>query len=197
MSLSKQLQDKAQEILNSSPEAIAIAMLKQAGLSDEEARTQVAQQLMEKAAMSSLVSNGIDYDEALKLVKVANIKIAELNTFKAEKTSEEVLAEDLIKLAEQVAVLEEKAAMVDGLQEKVAELQDIVDSTPEVVEVPEPITKMAQTGEFTNEDLQALMQLPTHTLNKIASSQEEPWKMGKSAQTRTDNLDPFAAWLLS
>lgn len=196
MNLSTQLKNKAQEILNSSPELVAISMLKQAGLSDEQARLEVAQHEMEKQATSALVAGGIDYDEAVKLVKVANVKVSELESFKAEKSAEEILAEDLMKFASQVEALEAKAAEVEQLHTKVAELQELLDSTPEVVDIPEPITKLAKSGDFTNEDLEALLKLPSETLIKVANVNEEPWRMGKAASTGSSNLDPLTAFIL-
>ncbi len=196
MNLSTQLKNKAQEILNSSPELVAISMLKQAGLTEEQARLEVAQHEMEKQATSALVAGGIDYDEAVKLVKVANVKVAELDTFKVEKSDEEVLAEELFKFASEVEALEKAASEVQELRTKVAELEEILESTPEIVDVPEPITKLAKSGDFTNEDLEALMKLPSDTLTKIASTAEEPWRMGKAASTGGSNLDPLTAWLI-
>jgi len=72
-----------------------------------------------------------------------------------------------------------------------------LDSVVVTERVPDSITKFAESGAFTNEDLQAMMKLPTDTLTKIASSQEKPWSMGKSAGQSVDSLDPIAQFCLS
>lgn len=206
MKLSESLKKQAQKLQASSTEGVAIQMLKQAGFSEEDAKIHVAQELMEKEAVNSLVDAGIDYNQALSLVKVANIKIKDLKEFDLrEKTFEETMAETLLKTASEVETLEDKIAELDDiigktleLQEKVAELQSALDSQPEVTDLPEPITRFAKSGEFTNEDLQALMKLPSETLTKVAAVQEQPWKMGKAAGMSSEAaMDPLTAFLLS
>lgn len=197
MSLSKSLLKQAGVLRAQSPEYTAVQMLKQAGMDETTARTEVAQKLMEKEATSALVATGIDYDQALQLVKVAGVKIQDLTEFKPEASAEEDLAEFLCKSASEVEALEAKASQVDTLLEKVAELEQLLADTPVYQEVSEPVTKMAQSGNFTNEDLQALMSLPSETLSKVASVSEKPWSMGKSAGLSTESLDPLASWILS
>jgi predicted DNA-binding ArsR family transcriptional regulator len=199
MKLSQTLLKQAQELRNTSPEAVAVHMLKQAGLSEDQARTQVAQELMEKEATSSLVSQGVDYDTAIRLVKVADIKISDLTTFTPTKTSEELLAESLEKAAAQIEAMEAELEKVPGLLEKVANLEEQLELHPDEVKMPESLTKLAESGVFTNADLDAMMKLPSETLSKVAASQDTtPWSMGKSANMQSGKgLDPLAAWILS
>jgi hypothetical protein len=193
---------KAESILSQSMEYTAVQMLKQAGLDENQARIEVAQSLMEKEAASGLVSQGIDYDSALAMIKVAGIKISDLAEFKAQPTDEEVLANFLTKVASEVTELEKQAsqleqakAEIQELLEKVASLESALENAP--VEMPDQISKLAQSGDFTAADLQALMALPDSTLTKVASASEQPWKMGKSAGAARDSMDPFTAFILS
>ena len=70
--------DEATNIRESSPELVAVDLLKQAGVSEQDAKLAVAQDAMEKKAFSELTYQGIDADEALRLIKVANVNISEL-----------------------------------------------------------------------------------------------------------------------
>lgn len=198
MKLSELLTKQANELLNSSAEVVAVGLLKQAGLTEDEARTEVAQKLMEKEATARLTESGIDYDQALQLVKAAGIKVKDLASFKPEPTFEEVIASQFMKAASLAEQMEALLEQNEGLVEKVAELEGVIEHTPQVREVPDHITKLAQSGSFTNEDLEALMSLPSETLTKVASVQEQPWKMGKSAGASSEGAqDPLLAFILS
>ena len=197
MKLSTFLAEQANKLRQESMEYSAVEMLKSAGMKEDEARAEVVQALMEKEATSHLVEAGIDYDEALRMVKLAGIKVKDLDNFKAEPSFEEMLAATFEKAAGLAEELEVKANDVDKALEKVAELETILAEKPETVEVPEVITKFAQSGSFTNADLEALMKLPTETLTKVASHNDEPWKMGKSAAVSSKSLDPLTEFLIS
>lgn len=196
MKLSTLLQNKAESILANSPEYVAISMLKKAGMSDSQARVEVAQRVMEKEATDHLVATGIDYEAALNLVKVAGVKISDMKEFKIEPTQEEILWGELTKAASLAEELEKKAAQVDELLEKVAELETQLENT--VPELPEPITKLASSGKFTQEDLQSLMALPTETLTKVAAAGGEPWSLGgASGRMDVSTMDPILQFCLS
>lgn len=197
MKLSTTLMKQAQELRSQSPEYVAISMLKQAGMDDTDARTEVAQTLMEKEAANFLTASGIDYDAAMELVKAAGVKVKDLEAFTVEKSSEELLAETLEKAAGLAEALEERSDDVEVLLEKIAELEARLEETSTIERETEPMAKFAQSGAFTNEDLKAMRKLPTDTLTKIASSQEQPWRMGKSAgQNDIGSLDPLAQFCL-
>lgn len=197
MNLSQTLLNKADEIRQSSEEYVAVAMLKQAGFDETTARAEVAQALMEKEAASHISATGIDYDEALQMVKASGVKLAEMVAFKADQTSEETLADLLEKSASEVADLEKAAAQVPALLEKIAQLEAMLDEVAGAAPLPEPITKLAQDGTFTQDDLQALMSLPSTTLTKVANSQaSQPWRMGHGSQPATSG-DPLMDFLLS
>lgn len=197
MKLSTLLQNQAEQLRSQSSEFVAVDMLKKAGMDETKARLEVAQVQMEKEATSYLVSSGIDYDTALQMVKVADIKIKDLTEFKAEPSPEEVLAEVLVKAASLAEELEDKASEVDSLMEKIAELEARLEETPVVEKSPEALTKFAKSGTFTNEDLAAMQKLPTDTLTKLASIQDQPWTMGKGAKVDESTLDPLTQFLMS
>lgn len=185
MSLSQFLSQQASDLAATSPEFVAIEMLKQAGLSEKDARMQVAQYSLEKSAVEHLVASGIETEKALGLVKAAGVQVADLEAFEPEQSVEERISGILVKAAEQAKELEDQLA--DAL-EKLAQSG---------VETPEYIQKLASTGSFTNADLEALMKLPAETLTKVASAQEEPWSMGKGTGMNKSASDPFTEFLLS
>jgi len=197
MKISTQLIQLRDKIVADSPNVVAIEMLKKAGFSADQARTEVAQRAMEKEAANHLMATGIDYDAALSMVKVANVKIGDMKEFKPEPSAEELLVESLTKAASAVEDLEEVVDERDALLEKVAALEAQIAETESMAMPSEPITKLAKSGAFTNADLAALRSLPTDTLTKLASSTEEPWSMGKQAGLSVDSLDPIAQFCMS
>lgn len=197
MKLSTELIQLRDKIIADSPELVAIGMLKKAGFNDEQARTEIAQRAMEKEAANHLVATGIDYDTALAMVKVANVKIGSMKEFKPEPSAAELLVETLTKAASAVSALEEAEAERDSLLEKVASLEEKLEEVQLQTPPSEPITKLARSGAFTNEDLAALRALPTDTLTKLASNNDEPWSMGKQAGVAVETLDPIAQFCMS
>jgi len=197
MTLSETLKQEAAKLRNNCEEYVAVSMLKQAGMSETDARAAVAQEIMEKEAASHLSASGIDYDEALRMVKAAGVKINSMQNYKPEPSLEESLANLLEKAASEVAPLEKAAQEKEALLQRIAELEAQIDATPQVVDVPEPITKLAERGDFTNDDLSALLSLPSATLTKVASATTQaPWKMG-AGSTPASSGDPLTDWLLS
>ncbi|MNK09999.1 hypothetical protein D3C87_280090 [compost metagenome] len=187
------LREKAEELRLSSPEEVAIEHLKQAGFSDEDARYQVAQHIMEKEAASALTMRGVDAEEAVKMVKAAGINLRELTNFTAEK-EENPAVELLQKAAEYVETLEAQVETLQSSIEKQAgEIEVLKTPTPEL---PEQITKIASTGAFTNEDLEQLRRMTPETLTKVASAIEEPWGMGSGVGYARPKTDPLLDWLV-
>lgn len=197
MSLSEKLLKQAAAIRASSANLVAVDLLKQAGVSEDVARLEVAQSEMEKTAASTLSATGIDYDEALKLVKNAGVKLSEMEAYKPAKSVEEELWESLTKMASEASALESEleavrtqalgySARVENL-EKVAERRE--DST-------DPVSRLAQSGEFTNADLEALLKLEPETLTKVASMADaQPWAMGRpTGRSIPDSVDPLEAF---
>lgn len=190
------LNNKASEIRASSPELIAMAMLKQAGMTEEDARVEVAQQAFEKEACTSLTTQGIDMEQAVNMVKAANISIKELQSFD--------LVSDEEKL---VNVLEKSASYIETLTGYIATLENDLNQANNLVkeaqsnepapEMPATLAKFAESGVFTHEDLEALQALPEDTLTKFASVAEEPWGLGKAAGVANEENDPLLAFILS
>lgn len=191
------LREQAAE-LRLTPESVAIEMLKEAGLSEEDARFEVAQTLMEKEALSALTSKGIDMEEAVKLVKAANINVRELSNIKLEPEVDP-MAELLEKAA---AYIEKLEAHIEAVEDHNAELLEEIEklatekSAPEP-KLPESLNKLASVGAFTNEDLAELQRINPETLTKVASAIEEPWELGTPAGVARPKTDPLLEFILS
>ena len=187
--------EEAADLRESTPELVAIGLLKEAGMSNLDARNAVAQDAMEKQAFFELTHNGIDAEEASKLVKAAGINVKDLPGMSTE-TDEERLAE----------ILEKAAAYIEQKDSRIAELERFIADIPEfekVAEViqPEPrveeaMTKIAKVGNLTFEDLEAIRAMPEDTLTKMANAMEEPWQMGHSVGTPHKKTDPLLDFLL-
>lgn len=106
------LLERAAELRQSTPEVIALAMLKQAGMSDEDARYAVAQDSMEKVASMELTYQGIDAESAAQLVKAANIDVRTLSNV-ILVTEEESMAELLEKAAGYISL---QAEQIEALE---------------------------------------------------------------------------------
>lgn len=193
MKLSQYIQKQADKLANSSSELVAISLLKQAGVSEDVARLELAQQAFEKSAASSMQSRGVDYDEALKLVKTAGVKVQDLPGFTVQPSPVEAQVDLLQKTAQDVAALEDA---YDALLEKVAELEQAQEAAPEIAVRHELREKIAGTSAFTQADLDAMMSLPSDTLTKIAHSSDQPWRMGSPAGTDTSQMDPLTQFIL-
>lgn len=195
--LSEILKQHAEGIRLSTPEAVAVEHLKQAGYSDEEARYQVAQHVMEKEATSLLAQKGIDHEDAVKLVKAANINVAELASFKVEQI-ENPTVELLKQAAEYVDALELQVLGLQAQIEKQAtDYQQRIDRAENPVKLPDGFNKIASSAKFTKEDLEQLQTVSTETLEKVASIIEEPWTMGHGVGVARPKTDPFLEFLLN
>lgn len=179
--ISQALLSAASVIKQNSPELIAVDLLKQAGISEEDARAAITQELMEKCACDLLMDRGVDHDEAVKLVKAAGVNIKELPGINFDMEDETT-----------AALLEKAAALIESQEQELEQLR----SQPKV-EVSEPLSKIASSGGFTQEELEALLQLPSETLVKVANTVAEPWSLGKAAGVATGSVDPFYDFLVS
>lgn len=192
--LSTILKDHAESVRLSTPEAVAIEHLKQAGFTDSDARYQVAQHVMEKEAASVLAMKGIDPEDAVRLVKAANINVAELSSFVLD-TDEDPTVELLNKTAEYIDALE---AEIEGLKAEIEKqastFEAQLDRIEHPIQMPEQLTKIASAAKFTQEDLEQLNRVSPETLQKMASAMDEPWGMGNGvgyARPKTDALLEF------
>lgn len=195
--LSTILKEHAEAVRLSTPEAVAIEHLKQAGFSDTDARYQVAQHVMEKEATAALAMKGVDHEEAVKLVKAANINVAELSNF-ALDVSEHPTVELLKQAAEYVDALE---AQIEGLKleltKQASSYEDALAKAQEVpAELPEQITKLASAAQFTQEDLEELHRVSPQVLQKVASAMDEPWGMGNGVGFARPKTDPLLDFIL-
>lgn len=194
---------KQAEDLRITPETVAVQMLKEAGLSEDDARFEVAQAIMEKEAASALMSKGVDYDEAVKLVKAAGVNLRELQNITLD-VEENTIAETLEKAASYVEKLETHA---DGLEqenealradlEKMAEELDRARVNKAVPSMPSTITKLASVGAFTRADLEELEKMDSRVLDKVASAFDEPWGFGTPSGMAHTESDPIIDFILA
>lgn len=188
--LAQLLKDKAEQLRLTSETEVAVDMLKQAGLSDEQARLSVAQHVMEKEACSVLVQSGVDVEQAVAMVKAANVNVKDI----AVPTQEYNPAVELLKqAAEYIEMIEAKnAELQDQLEQEIEKIAK--DNT--VSELPEPIQKAAKLGVLTAEDLAELENVHASTLEKIANQIEQPWDMGHAVGHARPVTDPLLEFIL-
>lgn len=188
----------ASDLRVSTPELVAVDLLKQAGVEESEARFAVAQEMMEKEAFDTLTYGGIDVEKAASLVKAANINVRELEGFDVS-TQEESTADILEKIAAYVESLEaERVDLLEKIANAPVEVREVIKEVQ--VEAPtmsEPMAKFASSGVFTYEDLEALRNVPEDVLTKIASVSEEPWGLGHGEGMTKVASDPLLDFILS
>lgn len=196
----KQLLQKAASIRAGSAELVAVEMLKQAGMAEEDARYEVLQASMEKTAADQLTFKGVDAEEAVKMVKAANINVRDLANV-GLVTEEEELASSLEKAASEIETLQ---AQLDAAHGQISEMEKAAEATATAAQVkaskpalPEQFTKMASVGAFTFEDLAALEAMPQSVMEKVASAMDTPWEFGKAAGAAKDQGDPLLNFLMS
>lgn len=194
--VSQFLIEEAKGLRESSPELVAVELLKQAGIKEDDAKLAVAQDTFEKKACYELTYAGVDSEEAAKLVKAAKINVSELPdiTFESE---EERLASILEKAA---SFIEKQASYIEDLEKQAGQVRTIEVQVqveaPKEPELPRVITKMASVNALTFEDVEALRGLSQETLEKVASAMEEPWTMGKGIGIENPKTDPMLDFLL-
>lgn len=185
----------ASDLRVSTPELVAVDMLKQAGVDETEARFAVAQELMEKEAFDALTYRGIDVEKAASLVKAANINVKELSGFVVE-TPEENMADVLVKVAAYIESLEaENAELLEKSAQVVTEVKEVFIEV-EKPELSEPMAKFASSGALSFEDLEAMRSLPEDTLTKLANFSEEPWNLGAGSGMTRPKSDPLMDFIL-
>lgn len=202
------LRKKAEEFKATSPEAIAVGMLKQAGIDETEAKYLVAQDSMEKEAARVLMDRGVDVHEAVKLVKAAGINVRELATFDVASFGVEEVndSELLIKAASYIEALEtENAALATRTSKLSIEKQAAEERAAGLISEEQFVEKQAadkhlsrlnQSGAFTYEDLEQLKMVSPDVLQKVASITDSVPSMGAGSGMPRSSADPLLDFLL-
>lgn len=204
--ISQMLRDKAEEIRLSSPTEVAVGLLKQAGMEESDARIQLAQFEMEKAAAEVLTQAGVDIEKAASMVRASGVKLKDLISY--EQAAEEIhpSVELLKQAAAYIDALEsELGQKSEALQKSAADLQKSAADLSQLeqanalheIQLPEPIIKAASVGNFTYEDLEELQRMDQGTLHKIASAMETPWEMGSPVGVARQKTDPILDFVFS
>jgi hypothetical protein len=187
------LLDKAEEIRLSSPTEVAVGLMKEAGVKEEDARLQIAQHEFEKEACNQLVMSGIDIDTAVSMVKAAGQ--AGLNLKEMTSYTPEIEVDPTVELLQKVAsYVEALESELDTLKQDFEQKAEYDNAFSEVV-LPDSIIKAASTGAFTNEDLAALQKMDQEVITKVASVMEQPWEMGRATGMSRPQTDPFLEFL--
>jgi len=202
------LRKKAEEFKATSPETIAVGMLKQAGFDETEAKYLVAQETMEKEAARALVDKGVDVHEAAKLVKAAGINIREMTKFDVKSFAQEDGddSELLVKAAEYIEALEAETTLLSGRADKLAVEKTAAEqravtlmSEDKFVEKrasEKHIDRLNKSGAFTNEDLAELKLISPTVLQKVASITDSVPSMGSGSGIPTPKGDPLLDFLI-
>ena len=99
------------------------------------------------------------------------------------------LADTLEKVAEYIAELETEN---ESLEKSAAVIETpIVLLDKAKVELHQ---KLASIG-FTDEEIEAMEQMPDSVITKVASVSEQPWGLGQPSGMRKDKTDPFLDFL--
>lgn len=191
MNTTELLLKAAAHIRASSPELVAVGHLKAAGYSEDQAKGLIFQESMEKAAFVALSNKGFDPEEAAKLVKAANIDVKALAGVSLDSYEEEV-ASLLEKAAKDLAKLEGR---VQELSSSEAALQKQAGEHEQTIALPDSVSRLATSGAFTYDDLQALQSLNSDVLTKVAAAIDEPWGMGKAVGVARAVTDPLFDFL--
>jgi hypothetical protein len=195
-----QLKSYAQGLYKESPEAVAVGILvKQAGLSEQEATDLVLTSSIEKAACDALAAKGVDNEVAANLVKIANLDISKVKSmFTLERNP---------ALSEAADVLEKAASYVESLENQIQSMQaelietseelDRVSSLYKEAQVSDPLEKIASSGMFTQEELERARGIDADLLQKLASASASPWEMGgASGRADISDADPLTKFLM-
>lgn len=189
--LSQLLLEKAEEIRMSSATEVAVGLLKEAGIKEEDARYQIAQHELEKEACAQLTMSGVDIESATAMVKASGINVRELTNFQLEDD-----------VHPSVELLKQAALYIEGLESELTLLKEAAvqkEQANEIfseVELPPQIVKAASTGAFTNEDLEALKKMDNEVLEKFAAAMEPAWEMGQASGFSRPQTDPFLEFLV-
>ena len=178
------------------PEDIAVqTLVKQAGLSEPEARQLVARDQLEKSACAALAAKGVDHEQAARMVKAAKLDISDLVSTPTQKSNP--LAEILEKTAQHLDALEQRLAFLEDENDTLDQLQK--QASVDAMTLPGPIDNLRKEGAFTKEDLLQLQTMEPVLLNKIASaSTGQDWGMGSaSGKMDVSTTDSFTRFLLA
>lgn len=157
-----------------------IQLLNKAGELEKKAYVDFASNFT-KAGIVGLVQGGKSFEEATGLMKQAceaNVK--------------------LIGLTANIAAFEKAAEYIAELEAKVEELTkqaSEVKTSVEIIDEDSPLSKLASAG-FSKEEIEMMASLPENLIQKVASTNTQPWDMGGGVGTAREKTDPFLEFLL-
>jgi hypothetical protein len=133
------------------------------------------------STIAHLMQGGVDAEKAALLAKEACLK-----------------DDNLVKSVSKSVILEKVAQYIEALETENTKMAAKIETTPveQKAERPEHLKKLAALG-FTDEELDALENVPTDVMQKVASAASEPWEMGRGVGPAVDKTDPLLSWILS
>lgn len=149
-------------------------------------------QMIKSAAVSTLSSKGISTSDAEGLLN---------NLAERAYPNLEADLEKSAQLAHISSILEKAAQYVIELETKIsdkeAEIEGMQKAASNATKAPS-VEALGGTGAFTNEDLEALNQLDTSTLSKVAGlADQTPWNLGGPSDRISGGMDALTEFLTS
>ena len=155
-----------------------VALIKQNVELEKKAYSEFVKE-MTSAGIQAGVQAGLPFEKAASLVETAC------------KESEE-----LELRAINFQLLEKAAETIEALELKVAGLEKAAGVIEHRTANKEPLNKLAQLG-FTEEEIEAMEQVNSGLLNKVANASSAPVEMGTRVGPAIEKMDPLLHFLLS
>jgi len=105
---------------------------------------------------------------------------------------------DLVGIIKRASLLEKTAEYMAELETKIETLGVAIEKKAEdsKVELPEHLQKLSNLG-FSQEEIDAIQEMPNELVEKVASAVTEPWSMGKAAGVALAEEDPLLKFIMS
>lgn len=132
--------------------------------------------------IAHLIDGGVDKEKAALLTKEACLR-----------------DENLVKSINRSLILEKTAEYIEALEAENAKLTARIstqDTVEKQAETPEHLKKLANLG-FTQEELEAMKDVPEKVLEKVADTAGNAWEMGKPSGPGKPPMDPLLEFILS
>jgi predicted RNase H-like nuclease (RuvC/YqgF family) len=160
---------------------------------------------IKQSAISTLVEKGIDKEAAEKAVETSEVISNSENSSIGDMTRVvDDTSKTLRKAAEYIGELESKLEQLSDknstLDKQASEFQAKIKVVERRSDPENPLNKLAGIG-FSDEEIDALKNLPDEVLHKVAEAstndREDGWSLGKAAGAKNQGNDPLLDFLLS
>lgn len=146
--------------------------------------------MVKQAALNSLAENGVDASQAEEILAGYEEK------FTPGHAAE--MLQHAATFEKEAGILSKSADVIDELSAKLQSSEETITDLQKSASVAPTLDALKSKGDWTDSDWEALKSLPEGTLNKIASSQQDPWDLGKASNGQSSRgVDPFVDFCLS